>query len=79
MTRSIKNSVLDRGTRQRGARAVAGSWLHGHYAAMLAEPLPAEIKDLVAQLVGFEASTEKSRERSLEVSQFASAAPGRRW
>src|SRR5882672_6867942 len=59
MTRSTKNSVLDRGARQRGARSVAGSRLHELYAAPLAEPLPAELRDLVAQLVALEAGTKK--------------------
>lgn len=78
MTGSRKNSVLDRGDRQRGARAVAGSRLHDHYAAMLAEPLPADIRDIVAQLVALEAGTKKSSERAVEALQLASPLPGRR-
>jgi hypothetical protein len=78
MTGSTKNSVLDRGVRCRGARAVAGSRLHELYAAVLAEPLPAELRDLVAQLVALEAGTKKSSERPVEVLQLASQLPGRR-
>jgi hypothetical protein len=58
MTGSIKNSVLDRGDRRRGARAAAGSRLHDHYAAVLAEPLPADLTVLLAQLVALEAGKE---------------------
>jgi hypothetical protein len=78
MTGSTKNSVLDRGARYRGARAVVGSRLHELYAATLAEPLPAEFQYLVAQLVALEAGVKKSSERPVEVFQFPPA-PGRRW
>jgi hypothetical protein len=71
MTGSTNNSVLDRGVRCRGARAVAGSRLHELYAATLAEPLPADLRDLVAQLVALEAGTEKSSGRPAQVLQFA--------
>jgi hypothetical protein len=76
MIRSTKNSVLDRGARQRGARSVAGSRLHELYAAPLAEPLPAELRDLVAQLVALEAGTKKSSERPVGVWQLAPLQPG---
>jgi hypothetical protein len=77
MTGSTKNLVLDRGARQRGARSVVGSHLHEHYAAMLAEPLPADVRELVAQLVALEAGTKKSSERPIEVLQLAPPLPGR--
>jgi hypothetical protein len=73
MTGSMKTSILDRGTRQRGARIVAGSLLQAHYAAAMAEPLPAELKDIVAQLVAHDACTKKSG----EVLQIAPPLPGR--
>jgi hypothetical protein len=78
MTGSTKNSVLDRGARQRGARSVAGSRLHELYAATLAEPLPADLRDLVAQLVALEAGTKKSSVRPVGVWQLAQPPPGRR-
>jgi len=77
MTASTKNSVLDRGVRCRGARAVAGSRLHELYAATLAEPLPADLRDLVAQLVALEAGAKKSRERPVGVWQLAPPLSGR--
>jgi hypothetical protein len=76
MTRANKNLILDRGTRDHGARAAAGSRLHDHYAAVLAEPLPADIKDLVAQLVALDAREEKANKRSLELLQLAASMPG---
>jgi hypothetical protein len=79
MTGSTKDSVLDRGARQRGARSVAGSRLHDLYEATLAEPLPADLRDLVAQLVVLEAGTKKSNERPVGVWQLAPPLPGRRW
>jgi hypothetical protein len=78
MTGSTRNSVLDRGARQRGARAVVGSRLHDHYQAVLAEPMPAEFQDLVAQLVALDDRTERSSERSVQVVQLASPLAGRR-
>jgi hypothetical protein len=76
MTRSTKNSVLDRGARQRGARSVAGSRLHEHYPALLGEPLPADLRDLVAQLVALESGTKKSSMRPVGVWQLAPLQPG---
>jgi hypothetical protein len=78
MTASTKNSVLDRGVRCRGARAVAGSRLHELYAATLAEPLPADLRDLVAQLVALEAGTKKSSVRPVGVWQLAPPPVGHR-
>ena len=78
MTGSTRNSVLDRGARQRGARVVAGSRLHQHYAAMSAEPLPADLRDLIAQLVALQAGTKKSSERSVGALQLALPTPGQR-
>jgi hypothetical protein len=75
MTGSTKNSILDRGTRRRGARIVVGSLLQAHYAAMVAEPLPVELKGLVAQLVAHEACTKKSSDRPLEVLRIAPPLP----
>jgi hypothetical protein len=71
MTRSTKNSVLDR-----GARSVAGSRLHEHYPALLGEPLPADLRDLVAQLVALESGTKKSSMRPVGVWQLAPLQPG---
>jgi hypothetical protein len=78
MTGSTTNSVLDRGTRRRGARAVAGSRLHNHYAALLAEPLPADFRDLVAQLVALGVGRGKSNERLSQVLPLAPPLPGQR-
>jgi hypothetical protein len=67
MRRSTKNSVLDGGIRQRGARAAAGSRLHAYYAALLVVPLSVELGGLVARLVALDAATKKSNERPVEV------------
>ena len=75
MTGSSKNSVLHHRARRRAARAVADSRLHAYYDTILGKPLPAELKDLVAQLVALEAGTEKSNERSVEVLQLAPPSP----
>jgi hypothetical protein len=75
MTGSTEKLVLDRGARQRGARAAASSLLHAHYPAMVAEPLPAELKDLVAQLVVLEAGKQKSGERAIGMLQVTPRLP----
>jgi hypothetical protein len=77
MTGSIKNSVLHHRARRRAARAVAGSRLHAYYDAMLGEPLPAELKDMVADLVALETDAKKSSERPVEVLQLALPLPRR--
>jgi hypothetical protein len=75
MTGSNRNSVLHYRARRRAARALAGCRLHAYYDAILGEPLPAELKGLVTQLVALEASVEKSSEQSAEVLQLAPSLP----
>jgi hypothetical protein len=77
MTRSTMKLVLVRGSRDRGMRTVAGSLLHGYYSAVLADPLPADLKDLVAQLVVLEAGAEKWRRQSIDILQVAPLLPER--
>lgn len=79
MTRPAKNSFLDRGARHRGARAIVGSRLHNHYAAVLAEPMPPDLTDLVAQLVALEACKDTPHKTPVQVLQLASSPPGQRW
>jgi hypothetical protein len=80
MKRSNKNLILDRGNRYRGGRGVGGSSrLHDHFAAVLTEPLPADLRDLMAQLVALEAREEKSRQRSVESLQLVPSLLGQRW
>ena len=55
-----------------------GRQLHADYLPTLAKPLPAELKELVAQLVALEKGKRGSTERSIEVWQSAIAQPGRR-
>jgi hypothetical protein len=78
MTKSHMNLVQDRHTRLRGTRVVGRSWLHDRYADVLAEPLPADMRGLLAELVALEAGKEKSSEQLLQVLQVASPLSGRR-
>jgi hypothetical protein len=54
-----------------------GRRLHADYLPTLAQPLPGELKDLVAQLVALEFGKRGSTQRSVEVLQSA-IAPGPR-
>jgi hypothetical protein len=53
-----------------------GRHLHADYLPMLAQPLPSDLKDLVAQVAALEIGKRRSTERSVEVLQFAVAQPG---
>ena len=52
-----------------------GHQLHAYHLPILAEPLPGELKDLVAQLVALEFRRQDSAERSIEIWQSAIAYP----
>jgi hypothetical protein len=54
-----------------------GRRLHADYLPTLAQPLPSELKDLVAQLVALEFGKRGSTQRSVEVLQSAIAPLGR--
>ena len=55
-----------------------GRQLHHDFLQAAREPLPSELKDLVAQLVALEAGMRGSTERSIEVLQPAIARQGPR-
>jgi hypothetical protein len=50
----------------REARAAIGRLLHAEYVPILTEPLPSELKHLIAQLVAREARGNGSSEHELE-------------
>jgi hypothetical protein len=54
-----------------------GRRLHADYLPTLAQPLPGELKDLVAQLVALEFGKRGSTQRPVEVLQSAIAPLGR--
>jgi hypothetical protein len=54
MTKSIRISSRERRARIHEARAAIGRLLHTEYVPMLTEPLPRELKHLIAQLVARE-------------------------
>jgi hypothetical protein len=54
-----------------------GRRLHADYLPTLAQPLPSELKDLVAQLVALEFGKRGSTQRAVEVLQPAIARLGR--
>jgi hypothetical protein len=53
-----------------------GRHLHDDFLPAVREPLPSELKDLVAELVALEAGMRGSTERSIEVLQPAIARQG---
>jgi hypothetical protein len=55
-----------------------GRQLHDDFSQPVREPLPGELRDLVAQLVALEAGIRGSTERSIEVLQPAIARQGPR-
>jgi hypothetical protein len=67
MPKSIPASVRERHAGMREARAAIGRLLHAEYVPMLTQPLPSELKRLIAQLVAREARGEKSSEHAVEV------------
>ncbi len=62
----------------REASAAIGRQLHADYFPVLAEPLPSELKDLVAQLVALERGKRGSTERTVGLWQSAVSHPGPR-
>ena len=56
--------------------AAIGRQLDAHYSPAVADPLPAELRYLVAQLVALEAGKRASTEQSVEIWQPAVARPG---
>ena len=56
--------------------AAIGRQLDANYLPTVADPLPSELKHLVAQLVALEAGKRGSTERSVEILQPAVAQPG---
>jgi hypothetical protein len=66
MPKSIPVSAQERHARMCEARAAIGRLLHAEYVPMLTEPLPSELKHLIAQLVAREARREGPGDHSLE-------------
>jgi len=62
----------------REAAAAIGRQLHADYFPVLAEPLPDEFKELVAQLVAIDRAARVSSERTVELRQPAVSHPGPR-
>ena len=73
---SIHASCRDSDARMYELCSAIGNRLHADYMPTLAEPLPRELKDLIAQLVAFEAGKRGSTERSVEILQSSIAHPG---
>ena len=67
MVLSIHVSSRERRARMHEARAAIGRLLHAEYVPMLTEPLPRELRHLIAQLVERETRGGESSEHSLEV------------
>jgi hypothetical protein len=65
MPKSIPVPSRERHARMREARTAIGRLLHVQYVPMLTEPLPTELKHLIAQLVAHEAHREGPGDHSL--------------
>ncbi len=78
MSISIHASRRERRARMREAAAAIGRQLHADYFPVLAEPLPDEFKELVAQLVAIDRAARVSSERTVELRQPAVSHPGPR-
>ena len=59
----------------RASLTAIGRQLHADYSPGLAEPLPNELKGLVARLVALEIGKRGATERSIDGLQFAAAQP----
>jgi hypothetical protein len=77
MTRSGKLAPRSRRAGCYETQSKIGRLLHAHYSSMLEEPVPAELRSLVAQLLAIEAGKHQSTARAIEVLQLV-AAPIRR-
>ena len=65
MPKSIPVPSRERHARMREARTAIGRLLQVEHVPMLTEPLPRELKHLIAQLVAHEARRERSGDHSL--------------
>lgn len=70
MLTSTRVASRERHARMREARAAIGRLLHAEYVPMLTEPLPRELKHLIAQLVAREASREEAGEHAFEALSY---------
>ena len=66
MPKSIPVPARERHARMREARAAIGRLLQTEYAPVLTEPLPSELKHLIAQLVAREVHREGPHDHSLD-------------
>jgi hypothetical protein len=70
MPKSTLHAPRDRHARIHEARAAIGRLLHVEYVPMLTEPLPRELKHLIAQLVAREARREEAGEHAFEALSY---------
>jgi hypothetical protein len=66
MPTSTLHAPRERHARIHEARAAIGRLLHVEYVPMLTEPLPGELRHLIAQLVAREASREEAGQHPFE-------------
>jgi hypothetical protein len=66
MPKSTLHAPRERHVRIHEARAAIGRLLHVEYVPMLTEPLPGELKHLIAQLIAREAAREETGRYGLE-------------
>ena len=75
MNKSIRATSREQCIRMREARAAIGHLLHVDYVPMLTEPLPRELKHLVAQLIEREAGGGEPHAHALDVLSSIITAP----
>ena len=78
MGKSMLATSREQRIRMREARAAIGHLLHVDYVPMLTEPLPRELKHLVAQLIEREAGGGGPDAHALDVLSSIITAPGLR-
>ena len=78
MGKSMLASSREQRIRMREARAAIGHLLHVDYVPMLTEPLPRELKHLVAQLIEQEAGRGESDAHALDALSSIITASGLR-
>jgi hypothetical protein len=78
MSKSMLASSREQRIRMREARAAIGHLLHVDYVPMLTEPLPRELKHLVAQLIEREAGGGEPNAHALDVLSSIITAPALR-
>jgi hypothetical protein len=77
MTRLNELSVRSRCANAHKMQSKVGRLLQAYYSSMLEQPVPGELRSLVAQLLAIEARKHHSTERAIEVLQLAAVPIGR--